>query len=196
MQPTWPACSTISASKAPSSAACRSAASSRNASMARGPDLIEGLILCDTAAKIGTAEMWNGRIEATLSRWHRELCRRRHGKMVHAGISQEPRRRARRLQDHAGAPVSSQVMRPPVPPCAMRTTRADALSIGVPTLCIVGDQDGSTPPDLVESFARSIPGARFEVISGAGHIPCVEQPEKLAELIRGFMEHDMKRRRS
>ncbi len=37
--------------------------------------------------------------------------------------------------------------------------------IKVPVLCIVGDQDGSTPPDLVRSTADLIPGARFEVIA-------------------------------
>ena len=40
----------------------------------------------------------------------------------------------------------------------------------------VGDADGSTPPDLVRETAESIAGARFEIIRGAGHIPCVEQP--------------------
>ncbi|TIX99733.1 MAG: hypothetical protein E5V18_22430, partial [Mesorhizobium sp.] len=62
------------------------------------------------------------------------------------------------------------------------------------TLCIVGDQDGSTPPELVESLARSIPAAQFEVIADAGHIPCVERPERLAGLIRGFL-NDMRRER-
>ncbi|TIO60197.1 MAG: 3-oxoadipate enol-lactonase, partial [Mesorhizobium sp.] len=57
----------------------------------------------------------------------------------------------------------------------------------VPTLCIVGDQDGSTPPDLVRSLADLIPGARFEVIRGAGHIPCIEQPDALVALIRAFV---------
>jgi 3-oxoadipate enol-lactonase len=65
-------------------------------------------------------------------------------------------------------------------------TRA-AGSIAVPTLCVVGERDGSTPPDLVRSMADLIPGARFEIIAGAGHIPCVEQPDRLAALIRGFV---------
>ncbi|RUU11645.1 3-oxoadipate enol-lactonase, partial [Mesorhizobium sp. M7A.T.Ca.TU.009.01.3.2] len=49
------------------------------------------------------------------------------------------------------------------------------------------DQDGSTPPDLVRSLAELIPGARFEIIRDAGHIPCVEQPEALVALIRSFI---------
>ncbi len=157
--------------------------------------LIEGLILCDTAAKIGTAEMWNGRIEATLSDGIASFA---DGVMEKWFTPDFHRNRAEELAGYRTMLIRQSPAGYAAACAAMRDAdyRADAASIGVPTLCIVGDQDGSTPPDLVESFARSIPGARFEVISGAGHIPCVEQPEKLAELIRGFMEHDMKRRRS
>ncbi|MNE81869.1 3-oxoadipate enol-lactonase 2 [compost metagenome] len=62
-----------------------------------------------------------------------------------------------------------------------------AKRIAVPTLCIVGDQDGSTPPDLVRSTAGLIAGAQFEIVKDAGHIPCVEQPEALTDLIRTFI---------
>ena len=58
----------------------------------------------------------------------------------------------------------------------------------MPTICIVGDQDGSTPPELVLSTAKLIPNARYEVIKDAGHIPCVEQPEALTEVIRAFVD--------
>ena len=54
-------------------------------------------------------------------------------------------------------------------------------------LAVVGSDDGSTPPDLVRETAESIAGARFEIIRGAGHIPCVEQPEALARLIGDFL---------
>ena len=62
-----------------------------------------------------------------------------------------------------------------------------AKKIAVPAICIVGDQDGATPPDLVLSTAKLIPGCRYEVITGAGHIPCVEQPEMLTQIIRAFV---------
>jgi 3-oxoadipate enol-lactonase len=59
--------------------------------------------------------------------------------------------------------------------------------IAAPTLCLVGDQDGSTPPALVQSMADLIPGAEFAVVEGAGHIPCVEQPGQLVAKIREFL---------
>ena len=57
----------------------------------------------------------------------------------------------------------------------------------LPTLAMGGDEDGSTPPDLVRETAGLILGARFELIRGAGHLPCVEQPEITARLIADFM---------
>ena len=66
--------------------------------------------------------------------------------------------------------------------------RSAALEIKVPTICIVGDQDGSTPPDVVAALAKLIPQSRYEVIKGAAHIPCVEQPDILVDIIRAFMK--------
>ena len=60
-------------------------------------------------------------------------------------------------------------------------------TITVPTLFVVGDQDGSTPPATVKAGADLVPAARFEEIADCAHIPSVEQPEALAELIQGFM---------
>ncbi|MEL0062645.1 MAG: alpha/beta fold hydrolase, partial [Candidatus Puniceispirillum sp.] len=62
--------------------------------------------------------------------------------------------------------------------------RDKAPSIDVPVTCVVGDQDGATPPELVESTAKLIPGATFKVIKDAGHIPCAEQPAALIAIIR------------
>ena len=60
-------------------------------------------------------------------------------------------------------------------------------ALKLPVLCVVGDQDGSTPPDLVRSTADLIEGARFEIIEGAGHLPCIERPDETARLIGGFL---------
>ena len=59
--------------------------------------------------------------------------------------------------------------------------------IRVPTFCIVGEVDGSTPVAQVRELAGSIPGARFEIIAGAGHLPHLEAPALAASLIREFV---------
>ncbi|PSJ65216.1 3-oxoadipate enol-lactonase [Kumtagia ephedrae] len=159
------------------------------------PHVIEGLVLCDTASRIGTAEMWNGRIRAALSdgiasfadgvmeKWFTPDFHEKRGDEL-AGY-----RTMLTRQEPAGYAAACAAIRD----ADYRTTAA---AIRVPTLCVVGDRDGSTPPELVEGLARSIPGARFEIIAGAGHIPCVEKPDRLAALIREFMTDDMQRRRA
>jgi 3-oxoadipate enol-lactonase len=60
--------------------------------------------------------------------------------------------------------------------------------LNLPTLAIAGSEDGATPPDLVRETAETISGARFELIRGAGHIPCVEAPAELGRLITAFLK--------
>jgi pimeloyl-ACP methyl ester carboxylesterase len=59
--------------------------------------------------------------------------------------------------------------------------------ITVPTLVIVGDQD---QPFLApcEYMAKKIPGARLEVIAGAGHSSNLDRPEAFNRVLRGFLE--------
>ena len=48
----------------------------------------------------------------------------------------------------------------------------------------------ATPPDWCAARSTLIEGARFELIEGAGHLPCVEDPDKVAGLITGFLEEN------
>jgi 3-oxoadipate enol-lactonase len=63
---------------------------------------------------------------------------------------------------------------------------SQAAKIDVPTLFVGGDNDGSTPPALVESSSRLVADSHFELIAGAAHIPCVEKPMEYAQLLRSF----------
>ncbi|WP_137932580.1 3-oxoadipate enol-lactonase [Mesorhizobium comanense] len=153
---------------------------------ARRPEIVEALVLSDTAHRIGTAESWNARI-ATVGRDGIEA--------IADGVMKvwfTPDFHAGRAADLAGCRtmLTRQELSGYIGSC-MAVRDADftvsATHIAVPTLCVVGDQDGSTPPDLVRSLAGLIPGARFEIIRGAGHIPCIEQPEALVALIRDFL---------
>ena len=60
-------------------------------------------------------------------------------------------------------------------------------SIRVPTLVIVGDQD---TPFLApcEYMAKKIPGARLEVIAGAGHASNLDQPEAFDRVLLSFLD--------
>jgi 3-oxoadipate enol-lactonase len=64
----------------------------------------------------------------------------------------------------------------------------DALgAIDVPTLVLVGDEDAATTPDRARRIAAAIPGARLEVIRGAGHTATVEQPAQVGAALEAFL---------
>ena len=62
-------------------------------------------------------------------------------------------------------------------------------SITAPTLVIVGEQDLLTPPWIAREVADAIPGARFEVIRGAGssHVVPIERPDEFNRLVSDFL---------
>ncbi|WP_260582943.1 alpha/beta fold hydrolase [Sphingopyxis sp. PET50] len=59
--------------------------------------------------------------------------------------------------------------------------------IAVPVLLIWGEKDGITSRAHHDEIAAAIPGARLEVIAGAGHLPTVEAPELVVPLLTEFI---------
>jgi 3-oxoadipate enol-lactonase len=151
------------------------------------PDLVRGMILSNTGLKIGTAETWGQRIAAIqaggvasisdsiLERWFAPQFRS--GKPVELALFKNMLERT---------PLSGYLA------CCEAIRDAyftvQALQIKVPVLCIACEHDGSTPPALVESMAAHIPKARYELISGAAHLPCIECPEIYTTLVSNFID--------
>ena len=65
--------------------------------------------------------------------------------------------------------------------------REQTAEIGVPTLIIVGDEDGVTPPALSEELQKQISGSRLELIAAAGHLANAEQPQAFNSAIESFL---------
>jgi pimeloyl-ACP methyl ester carboxylesterase len=61
-------------------------------------------------------------------------------------------------------------------------------AIGCPTLVAVGAEDQLTPPDTMREIAAAIPGARFAVIEGAGHLSPIERPEAVTRVVADWLE--------
>lgn len=154
---------------------------------AERPDLVRAMVLLDTAAKLGTEAGWRDRID-----------RVRAGGIdaVADGILRIWFTRAFRAERADELALWRHMLtRTPVDgycgACAALAgmdLRESTARLRLPVLVAVGDEDGSTPPDLVRETAATIPGARFEIIRGAGHIPCIEQPAALGVLISGFLK--------
>jgi 3-oxoadipate enol-lactonase len=63
--------------------------------------------------------------------------------------------------------------------------RLPSLELPVTVLC--GELDRTTPPELAQTMAALIPGARYADIPGSGHCPMLEQPDALIALIEGAL---------
>lgn len=57
----------------------------------------------------------------------------------------------------------------------------------MPTLLLWGEQDSICPPRYADDFRGLIPHARLEIIAGAAHLPQVEQAERTAAVVGGFL---------
>jgi 3-oxoadipate enol-lactonase len=148
-------------------------------------DLVQGLVLSNTAAKIGTAQMWEDRIaairaggieslaDAVMERWFSRAFRQTEALAAwHNMLVRQP------AEGYIGCGAA-------IAGTDFYTTTA---TLTLPTLAIAGTEDGSTPPDLVRETADLIRGARFHLIRGAGHLPCVEKPAEYAEVLTGFLK--------
>ncbi|MDX1742294.1 MAG: 3-oxoadipate enol-lactonase [Ruegeria sp.] len=152
---------------------------------ARRPDLIKALVLSNTAAKMGDASIWQDRVSAIrtagiesvadpiLDRWFGPSFR----------------------QSDEVTAWQSMLTRTPVEGyigCCEAIACTDlsqtTATLRLPVLGIAGRDDGASPPELVRNTIDLIPGARFQVIEGAGHLPCVEKPEEFAEHLASFLK--------
>ena len=153
---------------------------------AREPDRVSSLILCDTGAKIGTAETWSQRISdieaggmeaassAILERWFSAPF-----------LARETAKVAGYRAMLARTPLTGYTATCAAIRDADLTEGTRALT--APTLCIAGANDIATPPSLMRELAGMISGATLVEIDQCGHIPSVEQPETTARVIREFL---------
>jgi pimeloyl-ACP methyl ester carboxylesterase len=69
--------------------------------------------------------------------------------------------------------------------------RADATgmlaSIELPTLVVVGEADAISPVEEMRRIAEAIPGSRFAVIEGAGHMSPLEDPAAFNAALSAFL---------
>ena len=148
-------------------------------------DQVRAMVLSNTAAKIGTAEMWQTRIDAVeaggieaisdaiLERWFsKAFLQTPELEAWRAMLVRQP------AKGYTG--VSSAI--------AGTDFYSTTAALTLPTLAIAGSEDGATPPDLVRETAELVKGSRFELMRGIGHLPMVENPKGYAELLTGFLK--------
>ncbi|KRA96841.1 3-oxoadipate enol-lactonase [Devosia sp. Root685] len=153
----------------------------------RAPERLSALVICNSAAKSGDRAFWTARMEAVLSNGVASIA---------DGIMERwfsPKFRAERTEELAG--WRNMFLRCDVAGYAATcATLRDADlrdrigAIRLPALLVAGEDDLAMPAAQVEATAKAIAGARFENFPGVGHIPSIEAPEKLADLMTEFFK--------
>ncbi|MEX0287128.1 MAG: 3-oxoadipate enol-lactonase [Paracoccaceae bacterium] len=148
-------------------------------------DLVRALVLSNTGAKIGTREMWDDRIAAVQSGGIEALADPVMERWFSASFRATPELAAWRnmlvrqpLDGYSGCSAA----------IAGTDFYTSTAALRLPALGIAGSEDGSTPPDLVRESIELIPGSDFRLIRGAGHLPCVEDPEEYAAILTEFLK--------
>lgn len=149
------------------------------------PELINKLVLCNTAARIGSAEGWSTRIAAVAStgleamaptlveRWLTDDYRQ-----TEPGLTQVLVDMLRRTPD-AGYSANCAALRD-------ADLRERVATIKAPTLVIAGTHDLAATPQQGRELAGAIPGARFVELN-TSHISNWEQPEAFTRELVDFL---------
>ena len=152
------------------------------------PDLVSGLVLCSTGHVIGPPDIWQARIEAIekggigalsdaiLERWFSPAfhqSRQDELSLWRSMVTRTP------VEGYLGTCRAIQA--------ADLTESTEALCL--PAVCVGGSKDGATTPELVRSLA-DLMGARFVEIDGVGHLPPVEAPKVLGDVIQSFLKEN------
>ncbi|HEU0317194.1 MAG TPA: 3-oxoadipate enol-lactonase [Solirubrobacteraceae bacterium] len=150
---------------------------------AHAPDRIEALVVCSGSAHLGNPAAWVERAEAVRAAGSTApIADAVVGRWLTPGF-------AARRPDVADRLRAMVLASPPAGYAGCcgalerLDLRAELARITAPTLVIAGAQDTSIPPDHGRAIAAAVPGARFELLSPAAHIPMAECPGTVAALI-------------
>jgi 3-oxoadipate enol-lactonase len=149
------------------------------------PARLKKLVLCNTAAKIGTNEMWNTRIETvrgkgmsavaqlTPARWFTPSFQSNHPEKVAASLRVVE---ALNPEGYIGGC------------CAVRDFdfRAEVSRIDLPTLVVSGTHDPAATPADGRFLTEQISGARYVELN-TSHISSVEDPSGLTAAVLSFL---------
>ena len=149
------------------------------------PDRLHRLVLCNTAARIGTREMWNARIAAVRKDGMRSVA----SGVIERWFTPEfraasPKKVAQAQQMLENSPAEGYAAS-----CAAIRDMDQCDSVGriaAPTLVIRGLRDPVTPAADTEFLVNQIRGAA-SVELNAAHLSNVEQPEAFTEAVISFL---------
>lgn len=138
-------------------------------------DRLLRLVLCNTAAKIGTTALWNTRIDKVNAKGMGAIT----GAVIDRWFTPDFQQRAPDQVDSVRAMLLATAIAGYSASCAAvrdMDLRSVIAAISVPTLVIAGTHDLATPPADGRAAADVIPGAHYVELDAA-HLSNWEQPE-------------------
>lgn len=152
---------------------------------AKRPDLVCALVISNSAAKLGTAEGWQTRINAVIDAGLGSIVDAVMERWFAPNFRATPELALWRNMMLRTAPRGYTAA------CAA-LARADQTEatrrLSLPSLVIAGSEDGASPPEVVQATAALIRGADYRLLAGVGHLPCVEDPAAYAAALVPFLE--------
>lgn len=150
---------------------------------AKRPDLIKALVLSNTGAKIGTREIWDGRIATT----------RQMGMVAMAPQVLKRWFSAEMLRDPKVVPLAAHLADMTIDGyvgCAAAVQGTDFITptsgLRMPVLGIAGGRDQSTPADMVFELCDLVPETEVKVLHRSGHLPPIDAPDAYADHLTAF----------
>ena len=152
---------------------------------ANAANRLHKIVLCNTAAKIGTPETWNARIDAVQKGGMRAVA----GAVLERWLT--PAYRASHTAETAAVLRMLQEANPEgyVANCAaVRDVdlRPTLQNVKVPALVLSGTHDPATPPADGQFLAKQIPGARYVELNAA-HLSNIEAQDDFNTRVVNFL---------
>ena len=149
------------------------------------PQRVGRLVLCNTAAHMAPADLWNQRIAAVTANGMAPLVE----SVVERWFTKAFREKAPQAVDRIRQMLLTTPPHGYAGCCAAvrdMDQRETIRSITAPTLVIGGRQDPATPLAAAELIQKRIPGARLVVLEAA-HLSNIEQPAEFTAAVLEFL---------
>ncbi|MBW6525747.1 alpha/beta fold hydrolase [Sphingomonas sp. RHCKR7] len=156
--------------------------------MRQAPERVRRLALIDTSAR-GDTPARTAQRQAGIDSLRRGafvgVTRKLLGELVHPthvddGVGDAMRAMAQRVGKQAFLRQQHAIMCRPDGVAALPR-------IAVETLVVVGEGDRITPVEHARELAAAIPGATLHVLPDCGHMPALEEPERVSALLRAWL---------
>ncbi len=149
------------------------------------PERLDSLVLCNTAARIGTAEMWNARIASVRQGGMKSVS----AAVIERWFTAEFRDAAPVRVQRARTMLEASPVEGYAACCAAIRDMDQTGSIGrirVRTLVVAGGKDRVTPPDEGRFLIERVPDSEYVELDAA-HLSNIEQPDEFTSALRGFL---------